>query len=206
MNVPNVKNWVLVANPNPYPVFYQIVIDGIVRKEGEIQSGATVTPVFPGVVGGPVEVRAWSDEITAEKVIASQRITWGASFEEVKGYPSGPSMNLLSSNYLWTWYDELSTQSRNWVLLINPGSYSVTADVFIGGDLVRRVSLAPYMSQSGEYFSTLTFPGLMDGPVEVRAYRNGGNYLNSSDRRDIFASQRVLWNGNLNETQGYAIP
>lgn len=205
MSEKDVRNWVLVANPNPHPVYYRILVNGVSRDSGMIAPGERVTPMFSGLKGGPVEVQAWSDGIDGDvggNVIASQRITWGKSFEEVKGYP----VAMLSSEYHWTWYDQQSPQSRNWIVLVNPGAGWTRADVLVGGQVVKTVRLAPYLYQSGGYSSYVTLPGVIGGPVEVRAYADGGSYQVESDRRGILASQRVLWNGYLNETPGYVIP
>ncbi|MHB8793428.1 MAG: hypothetical protein ACYC6O_08855 [Thermoleophilia bacterium] len=46
----------------------------------------------------------------------------------------------------------------------------------------------------------------MSGPVEVRAYIQGGSWSNPSERRDVISSQRVLWQGNFNEAEGIVLP
>jgi hypothetical protein len=48
------------------------------------------------------------------------------------------------------------------------------------------------------------YAGKMGGPVEVKACVQNGSWDNVADRRNVIASQRVLWNGQFNETLGTA--
>jgi len=167
-------DWVLVANPGENPVTYQIKIAGAEVLAGILQPGEKITPTFPGKIGGPVEV------IASANIIASQRIIWGPSFEEVPGF----AFSQLKSSYLWTWYDNKSPDVTNWILVTNPGSSVVNYSIKIANKEVASGSLAP-----GEKV-TPTFPDVMDGMVEVVA------------SGPIFASQRVLWKGYFNEVIG----
>ncbi len=195
------KNWVLVANPGASAVYYQISIaggcqNGDARRcaAGVLAGGREATPTFPGVMGGPVEVQAWSDAVGGSQpasVIASQRSIWGPSFEEVPGYRA----TALSSSYDWTWYDNLSPGSLNWVLLANTENQYVTADVYIGGAFRSSYTLAPKGMPGSMAYPR--FPGVMGGLVEVRAHSPGGG-----TPQNILASQRVLWSGYFNEVQG----
>ncbi len=78
---PGSTNWVLIANPGTVPVTYQIKIAGknVPRGSGTIPAGGRVTPTFPGLMAGPVEVTA------SDNVMASQRVTWNGYFNEVLG-------------------------------------------------------------------------------------------------------------------------
>ena len=129
---------------------------------------------------GPVEVTA------SANVIASQRVIFGPSFEEVPGYPS----SALTTDYHWTWYDQKSAGSTNWVLVANPGDTQVTYQIKIAGQVMPTTLGNPGTIPAHGKVAP-TFPGTMDGPVEVVS--NGGN---------VIASQRVLWNGFFNEVLG----
>lgn len=147
-----------------------------------------------------------SDTTTGGKAIASQRILWkGKYFEEVPGTES----DQLSSHYLWTWYDWHGLGSQNWVMVANPNYEPITVEVtFINladgatvGGIGTPLAAAGF-EDSSRYFR---YDGKMGGPLEVKAYRQGGSWANPSDRRSIIASQRVLWNGQFNETLGTVI-
>ncbi len=191
---PGATDWVLVANPSTSDdVYYQIKIAGDVKDTGKLVPGDKVTPTFPGVLGGPVEVTSCSAAFdqygncsgTNPKVIASQRSIWGPSFEEVPGM----SIGSLSWDYGWTWYDQKSPGSTNWILVANPGDTPVDYQIIIGGQ-VMPTSLVNPGTISAHGRVTPTFPGVMGGPVEIVA-----------DGK-VIASQRVLWNGYFNEVLG----
>ncbi|MHB8859594.1 MAG: transglycosylase SLT domain-containing protein [Thermoleophilia bacterium] len=168
------KDWVLIANPGTRTASYEIRINGNRLAAGTVAPGQQVTPTFPNSIGGPVEV------ISSDLVIASQRVIWGPSFEEVPGY----RYSQMRGQYSWTWYDNQSIGSSNWVLVANPGATAVTYEIRIAGSLVASGSLAPGQK------TTPTFPGLMAGPVQVTA------------SAPVMASQRVTWNGFFNEVLG----
>lgn len=198
---PGFTDWVLVANPGASTVYYEVRVAGSVMptssdNPGAIPAGGKVAPSFPGVINGPVEVITCSQSFdtsgncpsgaTRPNVIASQRSLVGPSFEEVPGYPK----SALSSDYLWTWYDNRSVGSTNWVLVANPGDTAVTYQVKIGGQAMPTTADNPgIIPAHGKV--TATFPGTMNGPVEVTS--SGGN---------VMASQRVMWNGYFNEVMG----
>ncbi len=188
-SVPGNRNWVLVANPSATDtIHYRITIAGTVRAEGDLTPGSRVYPEFPGLMAGPVEVKSWiqggsdSNPADARFSIASQRTTWGPSFEEVPGYDA---VAALGASYHWTWYDAAAAGVRNWVLVANPGASPVHYVIKVGGVTRYEGDLA-----SGGR-ATPEFPGLMGGPVEVTS--TGG---------PVMASQRVLWNGYFNEVLG----
>ncbi|MHB1391058.1 MAG: FG-GAP repeat domain-containing protein [Thermoleophilia bacterium] len=181
------QDWILIANNNAAAsVFYEISIGGASKGTGTIAAGQKVTPHFQGVIGGPVEVQAWTDDTrtTPANVMASQRVlsSYGNAFNEVPGTPATD----LKSDYLWTWYDQSSPGATDWVLVANP-SDSVTVDyeILIGGHSQKTGTLLP-----GQRV-TPTFPGMIDGPVEVKS--TGGN---------VIASQRVIWGPSFEEVPG----
>jgi len=184
------SDWVLVANENVFSVYYEIRIAGVLKANGTLATGQSATPQFPGAMGGPVEVRAWTDayKTVPANVIASQRIIWGPSFEEVPGFGTGQA----SSAFHWTWYDQQSPGVSNWVLVANPNS----------GTVYYEISTAGTVRASGSIYSghnvAPQFNGIMEGPVEVRAWTDSSKGTPAA----VMASQRVLWKGHFNEVIG----
>jgi len=207
------NNWVLVANPatSPNSVATGISIAGAARdisqfkvpgqNPGVVPAGKAITAAFPGQMGGPVRVN------TSREAIVSQRVLFGDSIEEVVSVPA----DKLSSHYYWPWYDMESAGFRNWVLINNPGSEAVRAEVLIDGQVKPNTLSQSRPDYGQDHFLigpgetvTATFPGAQGGPVEVRAYRDGGAWASEQDRRTVIASQRVLSNfgGSFNEALG----
>ena len=183
---PGYTNWVLVANPgtdhNGTPqgsVNATIKIAGSAVWSGPIAPGAKVTPTFPGTMGGPVEVTSSDGE-----VMASQRVlsNYGSAFNEVPGIPASS----LSNDYIWTWYDNASAGFTDWVLIANPSGSPVSYQIKIGGQNVPGGSgTIPAYGRV-----TPTFPGQMNGPVEITASAN------------VIASQRVIAGPSFEEVPG----
>ncbi|MHB8793106.1 MAG: TolB family protein [Thermoleophilia bacterium] len=189
---PGFTNWVVVANPGYSQVFYQIKIAGQVMDSGSIVAGSHVAPTFPGVMTGPLEVQAWSDQVggsSPAKVIASQRVLsdYGKAFNEEPGIPAAE----LSEHYLWPWYDSQSPGAQDWVLLTNPGAAAVQYSLKIAGNEVASGTLEAAGAQYGLDKVELSFPGSMGGPVEVAATGK------------VIASQRSLWGPSFEEAPGY---
>ncbi|MHB8793239.1 MAG: TolB family protein [Thermoleophilia bacterium] len=204
MQSPGASNWILIANTgrDAANIWYEIRImrdpepDLTYWSDGPVATGTTESVTFPGVMGGPVMVRTFLDEqhLVEARSLASQRVLWGPSFEEVPGI-NGP---VTQSNYHWTWYDQQSAGSSNWVLIANEvGQPQIYGVIMIGGVIVE--SHAGPIS-GGSTFAA-QFPNEMGGPVEVSTYRESGGAPSPS-----FASQRVLWNGYFNEVTGIALP
>jgi hypothetical protein len=91
MQTPGSQNWVLVANVQAVPIHYEITGPGInpattPGASGNLAVGANATPVFPGEIGGPLQVKAWiQGTSTPIPVMASQRVLWNGYFNEVVG-------------------------------------------------------------------------------------------------------------------------
>jgi hypothetical protein len=190
------RNWVIVANPGTESIYYEVTIgddDPGPDSSGTISPRGNVTPVFPGTRGGPLAVRAWTGpgKETPATMIASQRIIWGPSLEEVPGFDGDP----VASSYIWSWYDQSNNVAANWVMITNPGTESVYYEVSIAGEDPGPGSSGTI--QPGQSASPV-FPGKIGGPVEVRAYRDATRAQPAA----IVASQRVIWNGHLNEVLG----
>jgi len=199
MQSPGFKNWVLVANPNLTDVYYELRIAGQLNASGRIWGGEFVTPQFPGVMGGPVEVQAWTDsgKTAPADVMASQRvlINGDTSFNEVAGIPAVS----LATSYVWTWYDDASAAAKNWILVANPKSYTIYYDIKVAGSSVGSGSLAP-AGQPGDIFAS-RFGG-MGGPVEVSFWKDsvGGSLITEG-----IATQRTLWGPSFEEVPGYPV-
>ncbi len=216
------RDWVLVANPatnadgslNSDAMFYEIWIGGTKQADditggggygpGTIAPGANITPRFNLPAEGPVEVKTYKDagHTVALRSIASQRVIWGPSFEEVPGY----NYSALTSDYHWTWYDQSTSSMRNWVLIANPTGSTVRAQVLIAG--VPQVNTIPGDPNNGSNFFDIPtgqnvtpwFDTQIGGPVEVRGYTPGGSW--PANQQNVMTSQRVLYNGFFNETLG----
>ena len=224
-------NWVLIANPSATKTArIRIYIGNDSNPQHDpanpandyfdIAPGGEVTPRFGIGPTGPVRVVAVdaSDDVTPTPVIASQRSLWGPSLEEVPGTPASS----LSSDYNWTWYDNIG--GANWILISNPLDWPTSrcgsggsgcpnvewVDIYIHGIKMHDPTnpdpatndhfvVAPGQSIFPQFDAQQT-PAA--GPVEVRAYKPGGDWNNSSDRLSVVASQRVLWNGYFNEVLG----
>ncbi|MHB1056219.1 MAG: FG-GAP repeat domain-containing protein, partial [Thermoleophilia bacterium] len=194
---PGYQDWILIANTNATDVYYGIRIGGIPKETGTIAAGMKVTPHFPGVMGGPVEVTACPIALSLDgscstpgiaKVMASQRVlsNGGMAFNEVPGIPN----DSLTDHYLWTWYDQTGG-AQDWILIANPdtnanGSQN-TDDVYYkitiaGTEVERGGPIAP-----GDKI-TPTFNGVIGGPVEVKTFKTA---VDGPTQRSI-ASQRVI--------------
>ncbi|MFA5802371.1 MAG: hypothetical protein WC911_07830 [Thermoleophilia bacterium] len=210
-------NWILIANPDAAnPLYYEITVGGQAPSSQELLEGTASGTIAPGSMvtprfrkrGGPVEVRTFDKQDPATRVsktsIASQRVLWGPSFEEVPGYPASD----LASVYHWTWYDERDPGTFNWVLVANsaPGVTGQTrVEIRIAGQLTtnRLSSHAGRADYNQQYFllepDEIVTPQFArrGGPVEVKATDpDTGASVN------VISSQRVLWHGYFNEVLG----
>lgn len=195
-------DWIMIANHNPADLYYDISIGGTVVQNdgsggGPIASGSYITPVFNLPATGPVEVRTYADagHSTPLSSVASQRVIWGPSFEEVPGYP----YSVLTNTYHWTWYDQSLADVYNWVMVSKQdfAATNVYYKVLVAG--VERKACTQIPAEGRD---TPVFPSVIGGPVEVRSYSDSGCTVPSAPGNGIMASQRVLWKGYFNETLG----
>ncbi len=201
------RNWVLLANPSATEtVSAQVYFINRAGGQGtggvfNIAPGQSVTPQFPGAMGGPVEVKAWvgggdwANAADRRPVIASQRSLWGPSFEETPGV----AVESLNGEYNWTWYDQLSPGMINWILVSNINNYPVYYEIEIPGTDVGQRPGARGVIPPGQS-ATPTFPGKMGGPVSVHAWTDA----NRTVEAPVMSSQRVLYQGFINEVVGTA--
>jgi hypothetical protein len=202
-----VADWVLVANPSATEtltaeVSFTNQADGqTLTSTRDIVPGEAWTPAFPGMMGGPVELKAWlaggSWPVDGRDVIASQRVlsNFGTAFNEVPGTPASE----LSGNHMWTWYDMAGTGFTDWILVANPSDTEIVCDIYIGGVFQPEDESSPnkgYIPAHG--VATPFFPGLMDGPVEVKAYTDATR----TTPAPVIASQRVIAGPSFEEVPG----
>lgn len=211
---PGVKDWVLMANPaEGYAVYgwFDLTIAGAAKAlpggaagllPGQVSPmgagvPATLAVTFPGVMNGPVEAGYHS----RMKQLASQRVLWGDSLEEVTGIDAGR----LSDHYYWTWYDMKSPGFKDWVLVANPSrTETVTAGVVFPDQDQGGAMVSGFADIKPGGVWAATWPGHIGGPVELRAIVKGGSWNSDADRRNVIASQRVLSNNGkaFNEVHG----
>lgn len=186
MQSPGFRNWIIVNNPDPVnEVNYEIRIGGAAVDSGVIPAGSLITPTYPGRMGGPVEVITDRDVLATQRVLSNNNDT---SFNEMPGIPAEE----LASDYLWTWYDMQSPGYLDWVLIANPHTLNaVNYEIKIGGVTVQTGSIPPLG------MVTPTFPGAMDGPVEVIATGTGAGSGN------IIATQRIIAGPSFGEVPGF---
>lgn len=209
MQSPGYKDWILVSNPNTYQIHYSVKIAGITRiADAVIPPGGKDTPTFAGVMGGPVQVDAWNDAGDPAYIFASQRVLSndGSAFNEVPGTPQ----NQLANDYVWTWYDMQSAGARDWVLIANPAtkpgntaSPPIYYEIWIGGAKVADDHGTPI--NAGQNV-TPTFPGTMNGPVEVKTFLDAVHTppASGSDAAAI-VSQRSIWGPSFEEVPGKSV-
>ena len=196
------NDWILISNPNATSASYEIYIGESFIGSGAIQPHSDITPQYSNLMSGPVKVVSSS----GLPLIVSQRTLYNGNFNElmaVKEKVDSTDTDDLDSHYYWTWYDQQSTGAKDWVLVANPSSAAESVHAVVSfinqadGKLVTAESdIAPGSSW------TPTFPGKMGGPVEVKAYRTGGSWQNTADRRRVIASQRIIWGSSFNEVMG----
>lgn len=76
-------DWIMVGNPNQQAANVQIRIGGVLVDQYSIPPGGRVTPAYPGVMNGPVEV----SETSGRVLLVSQRVIYNSSFNELMGSP-----------------------------------------------------------------------------------------------------------------------
>ncbi|MHB0914290.1 MAG: glucosaminidase domain-containing protein [Thermoleophilia bacterium] len=187
-----VNNWILVSNRGDAPADVDIYIGDALAaryaaaRGNALPPGAIVTPRFPGVTGGPVRVVSTNHQ----PLIASQRILFGDSFNEVIGTPTS---ELASTNY-FTWYDanRANGMSRCWVLVANRGDVAADVEIRVGGVLKASYTAAGGNALPPGGIVTPEFPGLTDGPVTVVA-TNG---------QPLIVSQRTVFRDSFEELPG----
>lgn len=189
-------NWVLLGNVSPISrTTATVTIEGVEKGVYPLASREVKTPSYPGLMGGPVIVEAtpdvedWlgpaNDQNSEGAIIASQRVIYKNSFNEIQG-------NYFNSysNGWFCWYDLKSEGMKGDWILVGNASTNTAADVTI--TIGTSVSSSYVIPPRGRI--TPFFTGVMDGPVHVEC-TNG---------QEIFASQRVIYKDSFSEV--WAIP
>jgi hypothetical protein len=173
-------DWILIGNQGNTDAMVEVYIAGTLRGTYSIPVGGRVTPSYPDTTDGPVRVVSTN----RQPLIVSQRVLYKDSFNEVLGVPESK----LSSEYVFTWYDNKSENSMrgNWILIGNMDTGDAAVDVFIGGVLMGSYTVP----EGGRV--TPAYPGIMDGPVKVV----------STNGKKLIVSQRILFKDSFEEVQG----
>jgi hypothetical protein len=197
------QTWVLVGNPSTTQTAYvNIYIHGTQRADlfGNVMTysippGGTITPQFPGILAGAVQVVSVTGPNTNSpvNVFASERALYGTSFNEVMGY----SKDQLTTTYYYPWYNDKEMPS--WILVGNPStSQTAYVDIYIDG--VKRNATqggGPYSIPPGANITPQL--GLNAGPVKVVSVTGP----NTNSPINIFTSERTLYSTSFNEMMGY---
>jgi hypothetical protein len=144
----------------------------------EVAPGGQVHPIYPGEYDGAVRVVSTN----AQDIFASERQIFGASFSESIGIPG----DQLTTEYWFPWYD--FTQVSTWIVIGNTSSVDpADVEIYIGGAFKEGKTIEP----DGQWAPA--YPGEFNGPVQVK----------STNGVPILVSQRMLYNGGLQETLGF---
>jgi len=142
--------------------------------------GATVTPYYDGVVGGPVRVTSTN----GENILASEHRNYQTSFSETLGYPD----NQLTTAYWFTRY-AYNANVKTWLLVTNPSGSNADVEIYIG-DLTTPID--SFTLTQGSAVSKF-YDGLANGPVLVK----------STNGVEILASEHRNYQTSFSETLGY---
>ena len=154
-----------------------------------IPSNETLIKNYPSVLSGPVKVISTSEN----NIVASQRVVYGNSFNELMGYPS----DQFATEYWFPWYDNV--YMKTWVLVGNPSATDTAyVDIYIGGVKVNNtIGGIPYKILPGANIQP-RFPGQPSGPVRVVSVTGDG----TPSPLNIFASERSTFHASFNEVMG----
>jgi len=168
-----------LVNPGPATATVTVSLPGSSPLAFTLAPGQESYGAFPaGTIGGPVAVTS------SAPVLASQRVTFNQSFNEVAATPAAKA----STSLFFNWYDSASAgMSVDNVHLVNPGPAAAAGTVSLPGAAPLAFSLAPGQE------TYVAFPaGTIGGPVAV------------TSSAPVIASQRVSFFGSFNEVAGRA--
>ncbi len=179
MSVDNVH----ILNPGGVPATGTITLATAAQVSFSVPAGGENYYSWPaGTIGGPVQVRS------STPVIASQRVLYGQTFNEVIGR-SPASASLVS---YFSWYDKANPGMLvDNIHLVNPGSDTSTGTL----TLPSQPAITFSIPAGGErYYS---WPqGVIGGPVTVTV----------TTGPPVIASQRVAYWQSFNEVMGAPAP
>jgi hypothetical protein len=167
-----------LVNPGPLTSIATVKV-GAVAQTVQVPAGGTAIVSFvPGTINGPIVVSA------SQAVLASQRVQYYDSFNEVLGSPA----SAVSASTWMPWYDSASPGMLNDnVHVLNP-STTATAHVTVTGP---GAAITLDVLPGGEKW--VAWPRSIGGPVHVVSTGAG-----------VIASQRVQFYGSFNEALGLA--
>jgi len=176
------RTWIVVGNQGSEATQVSVYVAEQLVGIYDVPAGGRITPDYPGLMNGPVRVVSTG----GQPLIVGQRSLYRGSFEEV---PGTVTTDLVNRQW-FTWYDNVSTGMRTWILVGNQSSATAEVDVKIGGAVVGHYSIPA----GGRV--TPTFPGQMNGPVQV---------VSSDSQAQLVVSQRTTFNNSFDELPGMLI-
>jgi hypothetical protein len=138
--------------------------------------------MYPGLNTGPMRISSTN----GIDIISTQRVVWGAGYDELMGYPA----DKLTNEYLFPWYNNKAMRSQ--LRIGNTGSVAADVNVYIGGELQNPGGLAYTIPAGGSI--RLEYAGLNDGPVRI---------VTDTVDATILATMRVIWGAGYDELMGY---
>jgi hypothetical protein len=135
---------------------------------------------YPNMNNGPVRVSSTN----GVNIISSQRVVWGAGFDELMGYPA----NQLTDEYVFPWYNNKAMSSQ--LRIGNTGTVAADVDVYIGG---TKMNTTPYNIAVGGS-QRLEYAGINNGPVRI---------VTTTSAATILTTMRVIWGAGYDELMGY---
>ncbi len=187
-------DWILIGNMGSSTANVTVSINGAgpngtnATYNYSIAPGDRITPNYPGIMGGPVQVQCTNRQL----LIVSQRVIYLNSFSETLGIPAGS----LASTYYFPWYDNTVQDGMkgSWILIGNQDTGDATVDVFIGNQKMHDPA-----NPANDFFTvpqggrvTPIFPGKIGGPVVVT----------STNGKHLIVSERTLYQDSFKEMQG----
>jgi hypothetical protein len=163
-----------LLNPGTSSASVTVTLPGAPSQMKTVAPGSEAYVTFPqGSIGGPVTISS------SQPVLASQRVQYYSSFNEVWAQGSGQA---AATSY-FNWFDKASPGMLNDnIHLLNPGVASSTVTLTVPGAPAQIVNVAP----GAEMYAA--FPaGTIGGPVKVSA------------TLPVLASQRVQYYSTFNE-------
>ncbi len=177
---PGMSSWVVISNHGNQTAEVDVYLADELVGRYEVAAGDSIAPDYDGRMDGPLRVVCTN----GQPLNVSQRVTYGAAFNEVRGEPSVQ----LASEYSFTWYDEQSPGMRTWVVVGNQGSQTAQVGIYIAEQLVGFYSIPAGGRVTPE------FPNVMDGPVRVVC----------TNDQPLIVSQRSTYLGSFEEVPGAA--
>lgn len=177
---PGMKNYVVIGNQGNQTADVNVFIGGELKGSYSLDPGHQALPEFPGVMNGPVRVISTN----GQPLLVSSRVFYNGTFNEV----AGKAVSSLTSEYNFTWYDEVSAGMKTWVVVGNQGSDTAEVGIYIAGTLMGL-----YEVPAGGRI-TPDYAGTMNGPVRV-VCTNG---------QPLIVGERSTFKGSFEEVPGTA--